>query len=408
MEEALLHELLAARQPEEKDAIIADALLRALPEETARVARCCCVFHWFDETVIETLVQESASTSGHWQESYELIAALPFIESLPWGLAVNSSTRQALLSRYSTSDPVLLREAAYLAVATYRVHEVGETASAEAFFCTLVAGDQPTAVQLLNEFRRHPSLRGDRRYFQGLLRLVYEAEQLPFVRAAFVRRTLETYCSELGNSPSKPVVDLEQISFMESVQQWASASGDRSTSPSVPTVSAMPTGQESQPILFGTGLSSPSPTVLVVDASPTVRRVVQIALQREHIRVVTAQDGLSVLTVVAEEMPALILLALELPHMDGYAVCQAIRKNLLFRAIPIIMLSGKDGLFDKMRARLAGATEYLTKPFNSSELILVVKKHLVNWQEGLPHPIESPDTESPEKQSPIRRMNADS
>ncbi len=123
------------------------------------------------------------------------------------------------------------------------------------------------------------------------------------------------------------------------------------------------------------------PTVLVVDDSPTVRKIVQMTLQRENIRVITAGDGLSALTSVADEMPALILLDIQLPRMDGYHICQIIRKNLQFRQIPIIMLSGKDGLFDKMRGRLAGSTEYLTKPFDSVELVQTVKKHLANWEE---------------------------
>src|SRR5579883_949435 len=118
------------------------------------------------------------------------------------------------------------------------------------------------------------------------------------------------------------------------------------------------------------------PTVLVVDDSPTVRKIVQMTLQRENIRVIAAGDGLSALTSVADEMPALILLDVQLPRMDGYQICQIIRKNLQFRQIPIIMLSGKDGLFDKMRGRLAGSTEYITKPFDSAELVQTVKRHL--------------------------------
>ncbi len=126
------------------------------------------------------------------------------------------------------------------------------------------------------------------------------------------------------------------------------------------------------------------PTVLVVDDSPTVRKIVQMTLQREHIRVITASDGLSALTSVADEMPAVILLDIQLPRMDGYHICQIIRKHLQYRQIPIIMLSGRDGLFDKMRGRLAGSTEYLTKPFDSAELVQTVKKHLANWEERMP------------------------
>src|SRR5438128_3989326 len=98
------------------------------------------------------------------------------------------------------------------------------------------------------------------------------------------------------------------------------------------------------------------PTVLVVDDSPTVRKIVQMTLQREHIRVITAADALGALSAVADEMPALILLDIQLPRMDGYSLCQIIRKNLQFAELPIIMLGGKDGLFDKIRGRLAGST----------------------------------------------------
>jgi twitching motility two-component system response regulator PilG len=118
------------------------------------------------------------------------------------------------------------------------------------------------------------------------------------------------------------------------------------------------------------------PVVLVVDDSPTVRKIVQLTLQRERIRVVTAGDGLSALAAVSDEEPDLILLDIMLPRMDGYYICQVIRKNMAYKDLPIIMLSGKDGLFDKMRGKLAGSTEYMTKPFDSAELVAVVKRHL--------------------------------
>ncbi len=118
------------------------------------------------------------------------------------------------------------------------------------------------------------------------------------------------------------------------------------------------------------------PVVLVVDDSPTVRKIVQLTLQRERIRVVTAGDGLSALAAVADEQPDLILLDIMLPRMDGYNICQVVRKNMAYRDLPIIMLSGKDGLFDKMRGKLAGSTEYITKPFDSAELVQTVKRHL--------------------------------
>ncbi|HEU0028595.1 MAG TPA: response regulator [Ktedonobacterales bacterium] len=116
--------------------------------------------------------------------------------------------------------------------------------------------------------------------------------------------------------------------------------------------------------------------VLVVDDSPTVRKIVQLTLQRENIQVVTAGDGLSALAAVSDTQPDLILLDIVLPRMDGYNICHLVRNNPEYRDLPIIMLSGKDGIFDKMRGRLAGSTEYITKPFDSSELVQAVRRYL--------------------------------
>lgn len=116
--------------------------------------------------------------------------------------------------------------------------------------------------------------------------------------------------------------------------------------------------------------------VLVVDDSPTVRKIVQLTLQREHIRVVTAGDGLGALAAVSDAQPDLILLDIMLPHMDGYNICHLVRNNPEYRDLPIIMLSGKDGIFDKMRGKLAGSTEYMTKPFDSTELVQTVRRYL--------------------------------
>src|SRR5260370_35383532 len=103
----------------------------------------------------------------------------------------------------------------------------------------------------------------------------------------------------------------------------------------------------------------PIPTVLVVDDSPTVRKIVQMTLRRERIRVITAEDGLSALTSVADEMPALILLDIQLPRRDGYTLCQIVRTNLQFRSLPIIRLVGYDGVFVTILVRLARYTDVL-------------------------------------------------
>ncbi len=118
------------------------------------------------------------------------------------------------------------------------------------------------------------------------------------------------------------------------------------------------------------------PIILIVDDSPTVRKIVQLTLQRDGMNVIAANDGLGALAAVSDYLPDLILLDINLPHMDGYHICQIVRKNPDFRETPIIMLSGRDGLFDKMRGRLAGSSEYLTKPFDSNDLVQTVRRHL--------------------------------
>jgi twitching motility two-component system response regulator PilG len=112
-------------------------------------------------------------------------------------------------------------------------------------------------------------------------------------------------------------------------------------------------------------------TILVVDDSPTIRKVVELTLKREQIRVLSAADGLSALAIVADEKPDLVLLDIMLPRMDGYQICQIIRRNKDFKKLPIIMLRGK----------FAGSTEYVTKPFDPADLVRVVRKHLARKQQ---------------------------
>jgi twitching motility two-component system response regulator PilG len=118
------------------------------------------------------------------------------------------------------------------------------------------------------------------------------------------------------------------------------------------------------------------PVVLVVDDSPTVRAIVQRTLQREHLQVFTAADGLGALAAVADTCPNLILLDIMLPRMDGYQICHMLRQHREFRETPILMLSGKDGVFDRLRGRMVGATAYISKPFDPIELASMVKRYV--------------------------------
>ncbi len=116
--------------------------------------------------------------------------------------------------------------------------------------------------------------------------------------------------------------------------------------------------------------------VLVVDDSPTIRKIVEIALKRQGVEVISVPSGVIALAAIANTPPQLILLDIMLPKVNGYQICQIIRRNPEYKHIPVVMLSGKDGVFDKVRGRLVGATEYITKPFEPRDLLRVVRKYV--------------------------------
>ena len=118
------------------------------------------------------------------------------------------------------------------------------------------------------------------------------------------------------------------------------------------------------------------PVVVVIDDSPTIRKIMELTLQRMDLRVVSAASGVAGLAAVAEHKPVIIFLDIVLPNVNGYQLCQVIKRNPRYQHIPVIMLSGKDGIFDKVRGRLAGANDYITKPFEPGAVLAAVRKHL--------------------------------
>ena len=109
--------------------------------------------------------------------------------------------------------------------------------------------------------------------------------------------------------------------------------------------------------------------VLLVDDSKTIRRSGQNLLQREGCTVIVAEDGFDALGLVIEHEPDVVLVDIMMPRLDGFQTCALIKNNPRFRDTPVIMLSSKDGLFDRARAQAVGANHYLTKPFTREELI---------------------------------------
>ena len=116
--------------------------------------------------------------------------------------------------------------------------------------------------------------------------------------------------------------------------------------------------------------------VLVIDDSQTIRRSAETLLSAAGYVVVTAADGFEALAKVAEENPDLIFIDIMMPRLDGFQACALIKSNPRYAATPVVMLSSKDGLFDRARGRLAGADEYLTKPFTKDQLLGAVRQHL--------------------------------
>jgi len=114
--------------------------------------------------------------------------------------------------------------------------------------------------------------------------------------------------------------------------------------------------------------------VLVIDDSNTIRRSAEIFLKQGGHEVTLAEDGFDALSKINDSRPDLIFCDILMPRLDGYQTCAIIKKNVKFSAVPVVMLSSKDGVFDKARGRMVGSQDYLTKPFTKDQLLQAVKQ----------------------------------
>lgn len=115
--------------------------------------------------------------------------------------------------------------------------------------------------------------------------------------------------------------------------------------------------------------------VMVIDDSNTIRRSAEIFLGQAGCEVILAEDGFDALAKIADHHPDLIFVDVMMPRLDGYQTCSLIKKNPRFKSTPVVMLSSKDGLFDRARGRMVGSDEYLTKPFTKDSLLAAVEAH---------------------------------
>ena len=116
--------------------------------------------------------------------------------------------------------------------------------------------------------------------------------------------------------------------------------------------------------------------VLVIDDSNTIRRSAELYLRQAGFDVVLAEDGFDALAKIADHQPRVIFVDIMMPRLDGYQTCALIKQNPHLKATPVIMLSSKDGVFDRARGRLAGSDRYLTKPFTREALIQTVQEYV--------------------------------
>src|SRR5690554_2420921 len=121
--------------------------------------------------------------------------------------------------------------------------------------------------------------------------------------------------------------------------------------------------------------------IMVIDDSKTIRRTAETLLKKVGCEVITATDGFDALAKIADSQPDIIFVDIMMPRLDGYQTCALIKNNSSFKKTPVIMLSSKDGLFDKAKGRIVGSDQYLTKPFSKDELLNTIRQYIPQAQQ---------------------------
>jgi len=123
--------------------------------------------------------------------------------------------------------------------------------------------------------------------------------------------------------------------------------------------------------------------VMVIDDSNTIRRTAESLLTKAGCDVLTADNGFEALPIISANSPDILFIDIMMPRLDGYQTCALVKNNAKFKDIPIIMLSSKDGLFDRAKGRVVGAEQYLTKPFTREDLLGAIRTHLLNKKQDV-------------------------
>ncbi len=117
--------------------------------------------------------------------------------------------------------------------------------------------------------------------------------------------------------------------------------------------------------------------VMIIDDSNMIRRSAEIFLKSSGCEVILAEDGFEAMSKIVDNQPNIIFIDIVMPRLDGYQACMLIKKNPTYQSIPVIMLSSRDGLFDKAKGKIAGTDNYLTKPFTAEGLLSIIRKYAI-------------------------------
>jgi twitching motility two-component system response regulator PilG len=257
-----------------------------------------------------------------------------------------------------------------------------------AWLAVAALSDSPT--QVLDALRRAVSASPQRadlksRLHDALLRhavAVARAQKSAEARALFQEaadldpsdaRTWQAL-ARLAESPADAIKPLRELARLQpndaAVQTALQRAMAAAAPPARPAVSPQPSAPTAK-------------TVMVVDDSATIRKILALTLEGAGYAVIAEPDGERAVERLAQVVPDLILLDITMPKLDGYEVCKRIRKDARTARVPVVMLSGKDGFFDKVKGRMVGASEYLTKPFQAPAVLAVIARYCGAAQEAV-------------------------
>lgn len=179
--------------------------------------------------------------------------------------------------------------------------------------------------------------------------------------------------ARLAETPADAVTALRELAALQPNDASVQAELKKALAALQPTPAPPPVAPPRTAAAPATSLQRK--TVLVVDDSATIRKILSLTLEGAGYAVVAEPDGERAVECLTQLVPDLILLDITMPNLDGYEVCKRIRRDQRTAQVPVVMLSGKDGFFDKVKGRMVGATEYLTKPFQAPAVLAVIARH---------------------------------